>query len=350
MKKYVVIIILVVIAIFIGNTLYRAGSFKSIKNHSELNDIKVYTSLAGPEDFDIDKENGWMFISATDRWKLARGEKGNDGIFLFYPEKNIAPRKLITTYSGEFHPHGISYLKKDGENYLFVINHNKEGSSVELFRYKNDTLFHLVSIKDKMMCCPNDLVAVDTDKFYVSNDHGKKKGLMRTLEDYLRLPNSYLLYFDGRQFSKVYDKLNYGNGVAVSNDKKTIYLTETTGSKISVFDRNPATGKLTFRFDKNLNTGLDNITIDAEDNLWVAAHPKLFDFVGHAKNPEKKSPSQVFKLEPKGLSDLTVTEVYLNDGTQISGSSVALHYHDKVYVGCVFENKFLQGDYQVDKR
>lgn len=344
MKKYFFLILFLLLAYFVLNTLYDAGSFKTIENHTDLKNISVFTGIAGPEDFDIDPDSGWLFISNTDRWNLAKGNKTTDGISLWKLNENTTPHMLTTTFHEEFHPHGISYLKKGSENYLFVINHHKTGSSVELFRFKNDTLFHLVTYENNSMCCPNDLVAVDTDKFYVSNDHGNKKGIMRKLEDYLRLPKSSVLYFNGEVFSKVIDHLNYANGLMVSPDGKTLYLTETTSGKISVFDRDINSGALKLRFEKHLKTGLDNITMDANGDLWVAAHPKLFDFVGHAKNAEHLSPSQVFKMRPIGKDNLSVTEVYLNNGEQLSGSSVALYYKGEVYIGVVFDNKLLKGD------
>ena len=345
MKKYILILVLFAIVYFVVNTLVEAGVFKTIENHSELTNTRTYNNIPGPEDLDIDEENGFLFISSTDRWKLRGGEQTNDGIYLLNLSEDTLPYKLHTTFTGEFHPHGISFLKKEGTDYLFAINHNKEGSSVELFRFLRDTLFHLVSFKADMMCCPNDLVAVDIDQFYVTNDHGYKDGIMRTMEDYLRLPKSYLLYFDGQSFKKVYEGLNYANGVNVSPNGKSIYITETTGRKISVLDRDLSTGELQLRFSKDLETGLDNITIDSDGNLWIASHPKLFDFVAHAKNNGDKSPSQVIKLSPKGDEDFTVTEVFLNDGEELSGSSTALYYNNQVFIGVVFENKLLQGDY-----
>ncbi len=345
MKK-IIIILLLAAGYFIISTLYHAGSFNSIEAHSQLIDISVYMNIAGTEDLEIDKENGLLFISSSDRWKQARGEKTDDGVYLLDLNSESEPYKLPTTYKGEFHPHGMSFLRKDGTDYLFAINHNQKGGSVELFKFEKGILVHLKTFKNEHMCCPNDLIAVDVDKFYVSNDHGAEKGFKRILEDYLRIANSYLLYFDGETYSKVYDNLNYANGVNVSADGKTLYMTETTGRILSVLDRNIATGKLTLRFTKQFKTGLDNITIDAEGNLWVASHPKLLDFIGHANNPAKLSPSQVLKLTPTGRDDFKVTEVYLNSGEEISGTSTALYYKGRVYVGVVFESKLLSGSYK----
>ena len=83
---------------------------------------------------------------------------------------------------------------------------------------------------------------------------------------------------------------------------------------------------------------MDNIEIDNEGNLWVGSHPKLFDFVRHAKNIDNLSSSQVFKIS---INDDSVSEIYLNNGKTLSGSSVAAFNNNHLLIGAVFENKFL---------
>jgi arylesterase / paraoxonase len=198
------------------------------------------------------------------------------------------PIKLETNYKDDFHPHGISYLNKNDTSFLFVINHNDKGEFVESFIIENNYLFHQKTFSNELMSCPNDLVAVDVDKFYVTNDHGNKQGIMRILEDYLEIASSYLIYFDGDNYRKAYEGLNYANGVAISNDGLELYLTHTTGRELLTFDRNPANGYLDIKSTLRLGTGADNINIDEDDNIWIGAHPKLFSFVEHSKNPSKK--------------------------------------------------------------
>lgn len=330
-----------ILVIFIINTLYSAGVFKTLTPHLEGQLKTSYTTMPGTEDMDIDYEKGSLFISSTDRWKQLKGGQAEGGIYLLQLDSGVAPKKLITTYKGVFQPHGISYFSKDSSGYLFVVNHNDQGNFVELFQFKNDTLFHQKSISDPTMCCPNDVVGIDIDKFYVTNDHGTKKGMMRIAEDYLRIPRSHLLYFDGSQFSKAYEGLNYGNGVNISNDGSKLYLTHTTGRELLTFNRNNETGKLELLNKLNLESGLDNIHIDNEDNIWIASHPKMLKFVGHAKDSSKKSPSQVFKLTPTA-NGYTIKEIYLNEGEQVSGSSVAVRYKNDLLVGVVFESKLLR--------
>src|SRR6185295_16382420 len=301
-KKWIGAALAATLILFIVRTLYTAGTFKTIHNHMDGSVIQNYTSMPGTEDLDIDREKGLMFISSSDRGKVMRGEPADDGIYLLDLNGNGEPRKLSTTYTGEFHPHGISLLKKDSTSYLFVVNHNTQGNFVEKFIYKNDRLEHDTTYLDITMCCPNDLVAVDVNKFYVANDHGSPKGLMRTLEDYLIIPRSYLLYFDGGSFSKVWTGISYGNGVNISADSKKLFLATTTGRTLLTFDRNQESGALEWIGELNLGSGLDNISVDPDGTLWIGSHPKMLAFVGHAKDPQKHSPSQVFQLIPKGDS------------------------------------------------
>lgn len=343
MRKKIVVILLLAVMYFTGSMLIDAGSFKVIENKFEGEVVRIYNSMAGPEDLDIDEENGLIFISSMDRRLVRNGkESPNDGIYLLHLDSSEEPSKIPTTLKREFHPHGISFFKKNGKSYLFAVNHTKDGDFVEAFRFENQQLNHMDTFEDPMMCCPNDLVAVDVDKFYVSNDHGNEDGVGRILEDYLKIPSSYLLYYDGKEFTKAYEELNYANGVDVSNDGRKLYLTHTTGRELITFDRNPESGFLEVKNTLKLGTGVDNINVDGKGDIWVAAHPKLFNFVEHARNPSKKSPSQIIKITPHGQNAFGVDEIYTNNGEEMSGSSAVVSYNGEIFVGAVFEKKLLR--------
>ena len=101
-----------------------------------------------------------------------------------------------------FHPHGISvYEDPDGKIFLAVVNHHSgglfnssEGHSIELFRYEVDSLFHIRSVSGPLMISPNDIVLINKDQFYVTNDHGSSSGLMQTLEEYLQIRRLSLIH------------------------------------------------------------------------------------------------------------------------------------------------------------
>jgi len=338
MKRFLVILILVV-GFFLLKTFYQAGQFKSIDPHFDGKVSKIYTNMPGPEDLQVDHKTGVLFISSAAR----RGEEesNNDGIYILDLTSTESPILLSTDYTGSFHPHGISLLRKDSTLYIFAINHNNNGDYVEKFKFNGSSLEHIASYSAPDICCPNDLVAIDVDKFYVSNDHGTKTGIMRILEDYIRMPRSALFYYDGTSFTKAAGPFNYANGVNVSNDKNRLYLTTTTGASIITFDVHDD-GTLTRKGTTDLGTGVDNIDVDEEGNLWIGAHPKLLDFVSHAKDSTSISPAQILKLTPVDEYSYSVEEIYLNDGNEISGSSVGIYYKNELFIGVVLDHTLLR--------
>ncbi|NNF34765.1 MAG: hypothetical protein HKN68_11675 [Saprospiraceae bacterium] len=337
--RYIVIGVLFVLVVLVLYTLYKAGSFKNIVSQHDAVEVSFYTNMPGPEDLDMSYNSNVLFISSTDR---RTGNTG--GIYgLKINESDAAPEIIPITYKGSFHPHGISVYESDTNTFLHVVNHNEYGDYIEFFQYINDTLFHMRSIKSSMMCCPNDVLAVAPDRCYVTNDHGRKTGFMRTLEDYLSLPLSGIVYYNGDEFIPAYDGMSYANGINRSSDGKYIYASETTGRKFLTLEQKPG-GSLSEVHSINLKSGLDNIDVDIDGHIWIGSHPKMLDFVGHAKDSTQISPSQVFKLSP-GTSthtDYVIKEVFLDDGALISGSSVAVHHNEIVYVGVVFDHKVMK--------
>jgi arylesterase/paraoxonase len=179
---------------------------------------------------------------------------------------------------------------------------------------------------------------VGQGKFYATVDHGNPSGIGRMLEDYARLPLAKVLYFDGQQARQVAGDIRYANGVNVSADGETVYVAGTTDRAVHVFGRDLATGDLWPKGRLDTGTGVDNIDIDDVGALWIGAHPKLLTFVGHSKDAAKKSPSQVLRIDP-GSGE--VYEVLLDDGGQLSGSSVAVRYGNRMLVGPVFDEGIL---------
>ena len=131
----------------------------------------------------------------------------------------------------------------------------------------------------------------------------------------------------------------YANGINVSGDGNILYVAETVGKKISEYAIDKNSNELTFITSTYINSGVDNIELDKEGNLWIGSHPKLLTFTRHAKNSDIFSPSQVFKVS---LGDKNrVDEVYINDGGKLSGSSVAAVWKNNLLIGPVLEDHFL---------
>jgi len=341
MKYFKIAIIVIVLAIIwrVVDTIHYAGEFKTLEPHFNGQTQKIGGAV-GAEDITIHPQTGVAFISSSDRRAIFRGEKTRGAIFA-YPLNAATPelKNLTTAFNQDFNPHGISlYIAENSAASLFVVNHSAGGDCIEIFDYRDSTLVHRESIRGKLMNSPNDVVAVGPRRFYVTNDHGNASAFGRKVEEYLQLKRSYVLYYDGQNFKKVANDMAYANGINVSRDGQTIYVAACVGLKINVYARDLASGALTYKNEIPLGTGVDNIELDAGGNLWIAAHPQLLTFTKHAKDSTKHSPSEILKINLHENGDYKIDQIYLNDGEEISGSSVAAVFGDKLLIGSVFEH------------
>jgi arylesterase/paraoxonase len=340
--KIAIFIVILLIAWRVVDTIRHAGEFKTIKPHFSGKCQKI-SGVIGAEDITVHPQTGVAFISSSDRRALLRGEPVPGAIYACDLKSDFPTLKNLTQHlNHDFQPHGISlYLGESGAASLFAVNHRANGDVIEIFDYRDSTLVHRESIRGELMTSPNDVVAVGPRRFYVTNDHGNVSALGRTAEEYLQLARSYVLYYNGNSFKKVAEDISYANGINVSHDGKTIYVAACVGLKINVYDREVASGALQLIKEIPLGTGVDNIELDAEGNLWVAAHPQLLTFTRHAKDASRLSPSEVIKISFMSNGEHKIDQIYLNNGDEISGSSVGAVFANKLLIGSVFERHFL---------
>ncbi len=339
----VLAVLTVVAGIFAFKTFRDAGEFRLIRPHF-AGRVTVVKGVQSSEDITIHPPTGLAFISSDDRRPWFQGDEELQGAIFGYQITSDFPRvaNLTEGFRKPFHPHGIGlYVSAKGTSSLFVVNHTRAGQFVEIFDFNGRRLVHRESVGGKLMSSPNDVLPVGPRAFYVTNDHSSQSRLGRTLEDYLQLARSNVLYYDGSHFRKVAGGLKYANGINRSPDGKRVYVASTIGHKISVYDRDLKTGDLTLRRAVELSTGPDNIEVDGKGRLWIGAHPKLLTFVRYSRNPERLSPSQVLRVTLEGPGKDRVEEVYLNNGKPLSGSSVAAYFDHVLLIGSVFDPRFL---------
>ena len=348
MKKPMKISLLIIIALLCaqGYRVYVSTSpFYPINPHFS-DQCETIKGVIGAEDITIDHTNQFAYISADDRRASMANKPVTGGIYgLDLSKPDSLPVLLTAHMSEDFHPHGI-YLYQNNESghSLFVINHRNSGEEqIEVFDIKNvNTLIHRQAISYPELISPNDIIAISATQFYVTNDHGYPSGhFMQTLEDYLGLPLSTVSYFDGEKGQIVASGLKFGNGIAITDDLKTLYVAEILSRRINIYDRDISDGSLSKRGEIPVDTGADNLEWDDVGNLWVGAHPKPLDFAAHAKDKTKLSPSQILKIDVRGEQP-KFSEVYLSAGEDISASTVGAVSGDILLIGSVFESHILK--------
>ncbi len=330
------VVILLVLAVVL-DTLVAAGTFRSVEPHQPGECYRI-EGVVGGEDLQWRPNGEEIFVSAQDRRSLdARGH-----IYRVYPDREGQVVDVTPELDFSFHPHGLYlYVDDDGRERLFVVNHRggwSPPSTIEIFDVDADgALTHVRSVQDDALKSPNDVVAVGPEEFYVTNDHGRRSSLGRTLETYLRLPLGNVVFFDGERFSEAYRGTKYANGINVSADGRELYLAETVRRTVKIFDRDPETHEIQWRETIPVKTGVDNIDVAADGSLWVAAHPKLLTFTSHQQDHDTRSPSQVLRLHRDGEEAWEVEEIYLNDGDPISGSATGAVHDGLMVIGPVYD-------------
>lgn len=296
------------------------------------------TGVAGPEDMAVDPGTGLVFISSLDR----RNPDARGAIHIVDPADPLAAdgwRDMTGGAPSQFQPLGLAYFEEAGIRRLFVVN--AANNAIELFDVADDgSLTHLDTKSERRLTSPNNVTAVGVDRFYVTNDvkAGRDTALGK-LQFLMRAGEGDLLYFNGVAWSVAASDLKFANGVAASNDGREIFVAETAGKTVRVFRRNTDSGALQFARSVRTPVAPDNLTMNDDGVLWAAGLPKPLSLLGHAASAERLSPSAVMRIDETGAAT-----AYLDDGSELSASSVAARVGDTLLIGAIYERKFLLCD------
>lgn len=293
--------------------------------------------LPGPEDIQVDEKGERAFISSLDRSKSEA--RGSVHVFAINdPLDADGWRDRTGGVPEDFRPLGLYYYTDESYSRLFVVN--DANSAVELFDVaENGDLTHLRTMTERRMTSPNDVVAVGPTSFFVSNDiQAGRSGSVGTFLFLTRAAAGSILYSDGSAWRVAAEGLHFANGVAVSPDQNTLYVAETLGGAVQIFDR-PGGGRLqnvgAFRVGE---ASPDNINVDESGHLWVGAIPKILSMLSLRSGGDATAPSQIIRIDPVAG---TMDPIYRDDGGEISGATSAARLGDKLLIGAVYGETFL---------
>jgi arylesterase/paraoxonase len=339
-KKRILYAVLILLVLFIANIFISTGYFRSIEN---IFDGQIITkiNIAGAEDITISRKDSFAIISSTVRNKLSTTEQETGGLyFIDLKTDNYNPILLTKDFKKPFAPHGISIYERGSIYTIAAINHTLEGEFIEIFTLVNKQLTHRKTLKNEQIFSPNDLVLLDENKFYFTNDHKYKGGIGRLTEDYLGLAISNVVYFNGEDYKEVANGITYANGINFDSKRDLVFVASPRKFLVKVYQKNK-NGTLTFIEDINCKTGVDNIEFDKNNNLWIGAHPNLMHFAAYAKGNKETSPSEIIKISYKEKGDYTIEQIYMEDGKKMSGSTVAAPFGNLILTGNVMDTHFL---------
>jgi len=76
-----------------------------------------------------------------------------------------------------------------------------------------------------------------------------------------------------------------------------------------------------------INTFVDNVFVDEDDDLWIAGFPKLLFFILSVKDTVN-SPTMILKTSSNSNSEIET--IHVSNGADVSGMSIAARYKNVV--------------------
>ncbi len=322
----------------VGLNLHSFNHFAAIEP-AHLAACTPVTGIPGPEDIQVHEQSRQAFISSLDR----RQNDARGAIHVFNLDDPLASDGFRDRTGGTpaaFRPLGIDYYEDGEVRRLFVVN--EAGPSIEVFDVGgNGDLTHVETFAERRLTSPNNIAAAGPRQFYVTNDvRSGRNSRVSDLHFLLRHGLGDVYFVDGAVWRHVAEGLRFANGVALSPDGGMLYVAETSGKAVRVYDRDEASGALTLNDTIKLKAAPDNINVDASGDVWIGALPKPLTVPRLKSNASAKAPSEVFRIDASGGPET----IYRDDGTELSAATVAARARDKLLIGALYEQKFLLCD------
>lgn len=259
-----------------------------------------------------------------------------------------------------------------------LVTHSRKGDAVAIFNVifgseangLPEALQFESLVRDPLFVDLNDVVAVSPTAFYVTSISGVPHGsqLMRLVETFGRRAWSFVVYCkrQGGVYSckKAADNLQSPNGINLSPDKQTVYVANSIGMSLLVFDREE-NDNLTLRETVYIGSGMDNIEVDpTTGDLFIGSHQSLLHFLRHAADFVTPAPSQVLRIQPRpaakrgllGGRTWVTSELFMSDGADLPASSVATFLPSspssttgRLLIGSVFSEGILVCELDLEK-
>ncbi|XP_078518963.1 serum paraoxonase/arylesterase 2-like [Lissotriton helveticus] len=313
----------------------------------KLNPLQMPTSApscsfeTGAEDIDI-LPKGLAFMSAGLKFPGMPNFKPDEhGNMLLLDLNEEDPKPIVLGISSgfdieSFNPHGISvYIDDKGDSvYIFVVNHPKNGTRVELFKFQAEekSLLHIKTIQHELFLSLNDIAAVGPESFYATNN--KPFSLGEVDETYRNILLGNIIYYSPEEVKEVATGVNVSNGIIMSHDNKYVYAASLLGKSISVFEK-LSNWSLSKVKELQIDKLLDNLCLDPKTgDVWMACHIDLSRVLHY--DPKNPPGSVVLRLQNILSENPVLTQVYFDNGSTLQGSSVACVHDGRLIVGSVF--------------
>ncbi|GJJ79008.1 arylesterase / paraoxonase [Entomortierella parvispora] len=351
--------------------------------------------IPGPASIEISDHDRLAFVSSDDRsWQKdsyyfhrpSSKTAVNGGIYtLSLDTKNGTPKEvqLKGRSFDDFHPAGMSLYDyqdpqtKAWKSRLFVINHSHKGDAVELFDYSSgsNVLTHVKTVESSLFVTPKDIVAVDIDRFYLTNHHGTAIKYGRIVEDVAGVTFGGVVYHNGKDTVTALSRLANPNGIALSPDRSQIYVSSFIEKVVHVYNTTEdiVHGELVYDEDIWVGSNIDSLSVDKHTgDIYVASHPSYSTYLRHRLGYEPQSPSHVVKIEKLAPENYIprksdqpdyyffpapvlapikweIKDLFYSNGEDISASTVATFWNNDLILGSPSSHHLLRCSLRLDQ-
>ncbi|POW06378.1 hypothetical protein PSTT_09041 [Puccinia striiformis] len=270
---------------------------------------------------------------------------------------------------------------------IFLINHRSSQDSslphpgtadsvIEVFDtiIGSDEATYRRTIHHDLVITPNNLVALNENSFYVTNDHLRKKHWTRDLEvcqvDFvaremkslrnlsvdskLRYANQ-VLFLDSALDSVVHcsfeesvqciaalhGRYQFPNGIA-KGPGNTIYMTNSLNAHLRLLEIQPD-NTLIVKEEYKVPRVIDNIYVNSAGSVFIASIPSFLKFENvlkelHKEDSSAVSPSEVWKFsnqtspESPQKTPFKLERIFADDGNQVSGTTSLAPWNSKLFM------------------
>lgn len=151
----------------------------------------------------------------------------------------------------------------------------------------------------------SDFVPINENELYITNMFDSKTKWTQILEIILTKSSSNVVYCDEDSICKIVAKsINGASGIAISNDKKTVFVSSSFNGKIMIYERKELTNSLRLEYTQELDFIPGSLTTfsKVDEKIYVIGYrsfiglgkyilaPTLNKNIKNVKNLESKSP------------------------------------------------------------
>ncbi|KAF8329845.1 uncharacterized protein EI90DRAFT_2973517 [Cantharellus anzutake] len=309
------------------------------------------TIIEGPESCEkivVHHSSGLVYMACgtlDTRWKWApffqvfEEPRTKDVITIYDPTANtLRPiRHDLKDFRG-LNVHGMDVVQSSDNPktlYIYLVNHRPQlrrnehavgaDSTIELFKTEagSERMKHIKTFHDpKIILTPNDVAgSPDGKSFYFTNDHSSRVDPWeRRIQLWFNPSKNSLGYCHIDKGCKIAAaNLPSPNGIVRINDD-TYWVAGFPSGKITVFTRD-ADNSLVQVDEIDIGRPLDNLTVDENGDVWVAAFVRLFETIKYVLSRGGLAPSAAYKVSLNQGYDAyfgkkyAVKKVFEDDGT-----------------------------------